>query len=82
MRIFLHQAGGAFYVMMNMTGFIGKTMYGKVIESAEDFSQLFLERVWLRPYRAPRLRLRACPLELRDLADRDRQGSRPSGSVH
>ena len=23
-----------------------------------------------------------CPLELRDLADRDRQGSRPSGSVH
>ena len=35
---------GAFYVMMNMTGFIGKTMYGKVIESAEDFSQLFLEK--------------------------------------
>ena len=24
--------------MMNMTGFIGKTMYGKVIESAEDFA--------------------------------------------
>ena len=30
--------------MMNMNGFIGKTMYGKVIESAEDFSQLFLEK--------------------------------------
>ena len=35
---------GAFYVMMNMTGFLGKTMYGKVIESAEDFAQLFLEK--------------------------------------
>ncbi|MFR8736882.1 MAG: pyridoxal phosphate-dependent aminotransferase, partial [Butyricicoccus sp.] len=33
---------GAFYVMMNMKGFLGKTMYGKVIESAEDFAQLFL----------------------------------------
>ena len=35
---------GAFYVMMNMKGFLGKTMYGKVIESAEDFAQLFLEK--------------------------------------
>ena len=30
--------------MMNMKGFLGKTMYGKVIESAEDFAQLFLEK--------------------------------------
>ena len=35
---------GAFYVMMNMKNFIGKTMYGKTIESAEDFAQLFLEK--------------------------------------
>ena len=35
---------GAFYVMMNMKGFLGKTMYGKVIESAEDFAQRFLEK--------------------------------------
>lgn len=35
---------GAFYVMMNMKSFLGKTMYGKVIESAEDFAQLFLEK--------------------------------------
>ena len=35
---------GAFYVMMNMKNFLGKTMYGKKIESAEDFAQLFLEK--------------------------------------
>ncbi|MDO4269629.1 MAG: pyridoxal phosphate-dependent aminotransferase [Eubacteriales bacterium] len=35
---------GAFYVMMNMKHFLGKTMYGQTIESAEDFAQLFLER--------------------------------------
>lgn len=35
---------GAFYVMMNMKSFIGKTMYGKVIEGDEDFAQLFLEK--------------------------------------
>lgn len=35
---------GAFYVMMNMKQFMGKTMYGKTIESAEDFAQLFLEK--------------------------------------
>lgn len=35
---------GAFYVMMNMKQFLGKTMYGKLIESAEDFAQLFLEK--------------------------------------
>lgn len=35
---------GAFYVMMNMKAYIGKTMYGKMIESAEDFAELFLEK--------------------------------------
>ncbi|MGI6180450.1 MAG: pyridoxal phosphate-dependent aminotransferase [Agathobaculum sp.] len=35
---------GAFYVMMNMKSFLGTTMYGKKIESAEDFAQLFLEK--------------------------------------
>ena len=35
---------GAFYVMMNMTGFIGKTMYGKKIENDGDFAALFLEK--------------------------------------
>ena len=31
---------GAFYVMMNMKSFIGKSMYGKTIGSAEDFAHL------------------------------------------
>ena len=35
---------GAFYVMMNMKKFLGATMYGKKIESAEDFAHLFLEK--------------------------------------
>ncbi|WOC76863.1 pyridoxal phosphate-dependent aminotransferase [Intestinibacillus sp. NTUH-41-i26] len=35
---------GAFYVMMNMKSFIGKSMYGKTIGSAEDFAHLFLEK--------------------------------------
>lgn len=35
---------GAFYVMMNMQNFIGKSMYGRMIQSAEDFAQLFLEK--------------------------------------
>lgn len=35
---------GAFYVMMNMKSFLGKTMYGRTVESAEDFAQLFLEK--------------------------------------
>lgn len=35
---------GAFYVMMNMKNFLGKTMYGKTIESDSDFAQLFLEK--------------------------------------
>lgn len=35
---------GAFYVMMNMERFIGKEMYGQVIESDMDFAKLFLEK--------------------------------------
>ena len=35
---------GAFYVMMNMKSFLGKTMYGMRIESADDFAHLFLEK--------------------------------------
>ncbi len=35
---------GAFYVMMDMSGFVGKTMYGKVIENDTDFAALFLEK--------------------------------------
>ncbi|MDO4174454.1 MAG: pyridoxal phosphate-dependent aminotransferase [Eubacteriales bacterium] len=35
---------GAFYVMMDMSSFVGKTMYGHVIESDLDFAELFLEK--------------------------------------
>ena len=35
---------GAFYVMMNMSSFIGKSMYGVTIRSSEDFANLFLEK--------------------------------------
>ena len=35
---------GAFYVMMDMSGFVGKEMYGHVIENDVDFAQLFLEK--------------------------------------
>ena len=35
---------GAFYVMMNMKNFIGKTMYGEVINNDGDFARLFLEK--------------------------------------
>ena len=35
---------GAFYVMMNMKSFIGKTMYGQVIHDDNDFAKLFLEK--------------------------------------
>ncbi|MBR3933381.1 MAG: pyridoxal phosphate-dependent aminotransferase [Clostridia bacterium] len=34
---------GAFYVMMNIEKLIGKTIKGKLIESADDFSEVFLE---------------------------------------
>ena len=33
---------GAFYVMMNIEKLIGKTICGKVINSADDFSEIFL----------------------------------------
>lgn len=35
---------GAFYVMMDMSNFVGKTMYGKVIKDDADFAALFLEK--------------------------------------
>ncbi len=35
---------GAFYVMMDVSGFVGKEMYGHVIEGDADFAQLFLEK--------------------------------------
>ncbi len=35
---------GAFYVLMNMSSFVGKKMYGKVIENDSDFAKLFLEK--------------------------------------
>ena len=35
---------GAFYVMMDMSEFIGKEMYGHVVENDVDFAQLFLEK--------------------------------------
>jgi aspartate aminotransferase len=34
---------GAFYVMMNISGLIGKEYYGTVINTSDDFAQLFLE---------------------------------------
>jgi len=36
--------GGAFYVMMNISGLIGKTISGKKITSADDFAEIFLEK--------------------------------------
>lgn len=35
---------GAFYVMMNIENLIGKTIGGKLIESADDFAVTFLEK--------------------------------------
>lgn len=35
---------GAFYVMMNIEKLIGKTLFGKEIKDADDFSALFLEK--------------------------------------
>ncbi len=34
---------GAFYVMMNIEKLIGKTIKGKLIETADDFAEIFLE---------------------------------------
>ncbi|MBP3359863.1 MAG: pyridoxal phosphate-dependent aminotransferase [Clostridia bacterium] len=35
---------GAFYIMMNISGLIGKTLYGKPINSADDFADVFLDK--------------------------------------
>ena len=35
---------GAFYVMMNISGLVGKTIKGKLINDADDFSEIFLEK--------------------------------------
>ena len=35
---------GAFYVMMNISKIKGKTLYGKKIETSDDFCELLLEK--------------------------------------
>ena len=35
---------GAFYIMMSIKGLIGKEMYGKVINNADDFANVFLDK--------------------------------------
>ena len=35
---------GAFYVMMNIEKIFGKELYGKKIETSDDFAELFLEK--------------------------------------
>lgn len=35
---------GAFYIMMNIKGLIGKEYYGKIINNSNDFANLFLEK--------------------------------------
>ena len=35
---------GAFYVMINIQHFVGKTMYGQTIRDGDDFSRLLLEK--------------------------------------
>lgn len=35
---------GAFYIMMSIEGLIGKTLYGKIINNADDFAEIFLEK--------------------------------------
>lgn len=34
---------GAFYIMMNISDLIGKEYYGKIINNADDFAELFLQ---------------------------------------
>ena len=34
---------GAFYIMMNIDGIIGKELYGKVINTSDDFAEIFLK---------------------------------------
>ena len=35
---------GAFYIMMSIADICGKTLYGKTIENADDFAELFLNK--------------------------------------
>ena len=35
---------GAFYIMMNISGILGKTLYGQKSETADDFANLFLDK--------------------------------------
>ncbi len=35
---------GAFYIMMSIKGLIGKELYGKVINNADDFANIFLDK--------------------------------------
>lgn len=35
---------GAFYIMMNISKLSGRELYGKTIENADDFAELFLEK--------------------------------------
>jgi len=35
---------GAFYVMMNISALVGKTVKGKLIKDADDFSEIFLDK--------------------------------------
>jgi aspartate aminotransferase len=35
---------GAFYIMMDISRLIGKTLYGQTIRNADDFSALFLDK--------------------------------------
>lgn len=37
------QPHGAFYIMMNISGILGKEYYGRHLETADDFAQAFLE---------------------------------------
>lgn len=42
--VYCKKPQGAFYIMMNISDIIGTTLYGKVIENADDFAELFLNK--------------------------------------
>ena len=42
--VYCKKPQGAFYIMMNISGLIGTELYGKVIENADDFAGLFLDK--------------------------------------
>ena len=63
---------GAFYVMMNMKGFLSRDHVRQGHQSAEDFAQLFLEKGLVATVPCTRIcRAGLRPLELCDLAHRD-----------